>query len=433
LLFEPLYLRFLQAAQTINSSVDALTLLQGLTTAFALLGLAAAFLLLLPRAGATAGLIGAGLVSMNFGFWHYAKVVDAYVPALSLTIVCWLIFDRRHALPPLVVPVLLAAIAGMAVLIHQLYIFSAALLWLFLLFDEAPAARRIPHAMLFATLGGGGVLVTYWMSCAANVEGATSLTTCVSWAKGHAAGGLWQPPSAQTPFLALVGLGTTVFFSGPIFAFPALRELADGWSGGRLIVEESFIVEQALGPSLSAALLILALVASALVAYLVFLSLRTARQVPFSRTELLLAAFVLMNVVLTSIWEAPNREFWIHIVAALGLFLGLRMRSLSSAGIHAAGLSAVAILGVVNFFSAIGPMSDPANDYWRQETASIVSRLGADDTVAVVCPWLCQRYVSYFSGAQVYNYSQIEGLQDADLGYLSVIAIDPATGEPSLP
>ncbi|RDC73106.1 hypothetical protein DLJ49_08325 [Rhodovulum sp. 12E13] len=412
LLFEPLYHALLQLFAGVWPQVRPELMLQGFTTVFALVGLAAAYLLILPRAGTTAGLLGVGLIAASYGYWHYGKVVDAYVPALSMALVSLVFLDRYLATRRPLFAVLLALAAASAVLIHQLYVFHAALLFVFLLRAGDRRMQGLRDAMLYAFVAGAAILGAYWLSYLTVVGDDTQgLAGLFDWAKGHARDGLWLEPSLRTPFFAAVGIATGIVFIAPVFVIPGLAGLAEGPMVNRVVVEEVFVAHEVLGPLASVALVVLAIIASVLCLALLIASLRGHRKAPVDPIELYLLVFVLLYAVLATVWEALNREFWIHVLAALALFVAMRLRGPEGASRKRVALAAVLMLGVHNFFAAIVPFSDPANDYWSVRTSSVAGRIAPHDTIVVNCTWLCARYLERKTGSRVYLYSQLDGIQ----------------------
>jgi hypothetical protein len=404
LLFEPFYHAVLQLARGLWPGIEAIAFLQGITVGFSLVTLWASYLLIAPRAGHTAAVVGTGLIAMSFGFWHYSKVVDAYVPALTLALLALVVFDRRASMPGPVMALALAGLAGAATLIHQLYVFHAALLFVALLL-----AGRVRDAFLYGVLCCGGVFAVYWTVYTGVSDGAPSLGGFIDWAKGHARNGLWLAPSARTPFLATVELGTGLVYAAPFLAVPGLFGFAERMSGNQSIEEEQFIALEVLGRDLSILLAVLALVAALCCVWLVGTAIRYRGRPHFDVTERYLLAFISLYGLLACIWEAVNREFWIHVLVATAVLVAARLRASPGPVPERVGLLAVVLLGIVNFTSAILPFSERSNDFWWRETAEVVRQLDRDDVVVVECPWLCARYIEFFSEARVYRYQQLDG------------------------
>lgn len=434
LLFEPLYHALLQVARAVRPGIEPVLFLQGVTMAFGLLGLIASYGLVAPRAGHTAAVVGTGLVAMSFAFWHYSKVVDAYVPALSLALSSLVVFDRRSRFPRPVAALGMALLAGAAALLHQLYVFHAALLLVFLLLADRRQAGGSRDAGLYGLVSLGGVCAVYLAIYATAAGSDPGLAGFVGWAKGHAGNGLWMAPSAMTPVFATIGLGSGLVYVAPFLAVPGLSELAVRMSPGRGLEEETFIAFEVLGRGMSILLAVLAATAVALCIWLAGHAIRHRRRVRLDPTESYLLAFLILYGLLASTWEALNNEFWIHVLVAAALLVALRLRASGTATPQRVGLTAVALLGTVNFAAAIGPFSDPSNDFWRQATEPVVSRVGEDDVIAVECPWLCARYIEFLSGADVHLYRQLDGFDLSTAAHrerLTFERLDPVTLRPS--
>lgn len=384
-------------------------MLQVVTSVFAAIGLLAAYFLIILRAGAIAALLGVSLIATSFGFWHYGKVVDAYVPALSLALLSLLIFDRRKNFPWYLSSFFLAAAVGAAVLMHQLYIFHATLMFFFLLRGEGVIGRRIRDALLYGVLVAFIVMGAY-ISSYVNLDlGGRSLYSFLDWAKGYASNGLWLEPSLNTPLFAAVGVFSGLVSIAPIFIVPELARFARGPSSDRIVEEEIYLAQNVLGSSVSYTLFFMSIVVSILFFFLLISTLRGVRTMRLDKVEFYIVIFVVMYAFLAIIWEAVNPEFWIHVITGVSILFAMRLRAEGGKGKSIILLTLVVLLAIQNFFGAIYPFSRSENDYWRVRTASLVSNIGSEDVIAVDCPWLCARYIEHLSGARVYQLEGIKG------------------------
>ncbi|ABD57159.1 hypothetical protein [Jannaschia sp. CCS1] len=438
LLFEPLYHAMLQLCLTVWPDADPVLTLQRFTTVFALSGLGAGFFLILPRAGTNAAVLGVGLMGSAFAFWHYSKVVDAYVPALAIALWSLVIFDRRHSLPGPVLAASLALLAAAATLIHQLYFFHVVMLFGALMICGSGWHGRLRDGAIYVGLTGGSLLALYWLAYVSSDGGALTLRDFLRWSLGLAKNGLWVEPSTQSPLLATIGFATALIYLTPAFGIPYLQSLADNVAGGRLLDEEAYIAREALGQTLSIAVFAMSVLAAILCLWLAARMLRNLRRSQPDATEAYLVVFIVFYAIVATVWEAANREFWIHVLAGLTLLVAMRLRVPDAERDLRPGFLAFALLGSANFLGAIQPLSNSDNDYWRVTTAPIVAELSSGDVVVVNCPWLCANYLEYLSGAQVYLYDQ---LVDVDVppaasdwrAGIQIQTLDPVTLQPASP
>ena len=393
LIFEPLYALVVR----MFPSLPPLLVAQSFTSMFALAALLSVYLLVSPRSGTGGALIAVWLVMTMYTFWHYAKVVDAYVPALSLALMSLVVFDR---LPRVTRPLGVTAMAllmAAAVLVHQLYIFLALLTTIALAKDTRFENEHLRYATLFSTIGilivGGGYLFVY---LADPIE-----IPFHRWAAGHARNGLWEPPNEKTPFAAVLAIGTTIVSVVPLLAYDCIASFMDSVSGGKMLLEETYVASRVLNP-LSAALLV-ASMGALVISYLVLLgaALRRARLSALSGTQSLLLVAATVYMALVIVWEATNREFWLHPLVFLLIALSQCIRW--NRHMALVGVIAVTSGGLVNFWAGIAPLSDRNNDYWWTLSNDILTRVPNDAIVLMDCPWICQQYFAMAEGNIFYS------------------------------
>lgn len=423
LFFEPLY----AAVASLFPGLGAIVVMQGLTAAFAVIALLAVFGLVAPRKGLLVGLVATLLVAQLYAFWHYAKVVDAYVPGLALALCALIAFEHRARLPaPVVAPACALALSG-AVLMHQLYIFLAPIFALALLLDRR-STHRVRDALVYSALGLVIVSSIYIGAYLATATGSPG--GFVGWVLGHARGGLWDPPGGSTPLLAIFGIASVFVTTSPIFASPAITSRLEALVGGRSLVEEAFLAQQAFpGPvAVTAALVALALLFVGYLGLVVYGFIRRSA-LPLTGLEWVLVASVASYAALVVAWEAANREFWIHVVVfAIVLFFLRTDWSRPALGTAAA---VVGLGAALNFFGGIKPLSDARNDYWALMTEAVTGAVAERGLILSECSWLCQRYASRTDHEYLFSSSwqidaaleRISGRDDGDAIYLVEWAI----------
>lgn len=428
LLFEPFYHIVLKL---FDGLFPGLLLLQGLTALFALLGLLGLYLLVARRKGWVAGLLVAWLVATTFGYWHYGKVVDAYVPALASAIWAFVLYDQYRRQRSTVALVLMALTLSAAVLLHQLYIVLALMMCLALLVERQPGAAARLAGIGLAIVGGTYVLV--YLSIEIETR---SLGDFITWGIGRAKNGLWDPPDGSTPLKAVMGLTRVFIHISALFTTEGAVSAATNAIGIERLVEEIFLARSALTSPLALALPLL--VIGYVLALLVLIpgGLMTLARNRLDAVDWLLVAVILVYTVLVLVWEASNNEFWIHIVAFLFvLFAGTLENSkfrISTAAV------AIALALVINFSAGIRPLSDARNDYWAKVRADITRAIPEDSLIVVECVWLCRKYLRlsdhrYYFISSFDVYERLNGVEmptPEEPFYLTSWALAPVFGTP---
>ncbi|MEO1678220.1 MAG: hypothetical protein AAFU80_08665 [Pseudomonadota bacterium] len=392
LLFEPIMQALLGLCRLPFPGVEAVDALRGIVLGFALAMFAGVFTIIRRRHGVSVAALGTAFTAATFGVWHYALAVDAYVPALALAVWALAIFDLRPTERPGRHAIVLALATSAAVLMHQLYIFLAIVLWFGLWLSSRPNGSARP-ALIYGLVGAAVLTVAYGAAYVAETGNALNTLDVLRWSRGHASGGLWAPPGPRTPLFGLAGLGAAIVSVVPFVGLPGAGEIARTLAPGKLIVEEIYAAEAALGPSGAIALSAIGLAALGLCAVLVWRALGHSNARPWDKLELSLVWLVAAYALLACVWEAINLEFWIHVVVFLVLIVCLRT-PWGSRRAMAPALAATVALSAVNLLGGARAYNDPANDFWQVQTAPLRSAAREADTILLACPWMCRQYLS---------------------------------------
>ena len=383
LLFEPIYLWVMTAV----GGASPLLVVQSLTALFALLGLLGVYRLIAPRKGWLQALLATWLVATTFGYWHYGKVVDAYVPALACAIWAMVVFDRLKtgAGPGRII--LMALILSAAVLFHQLYIVLAFMICVGLLFG---ADRGLRNALLFTGVGVvvvGGAYVLAYLSLDPSLQDRGLL----NWTLGRAEAGLWSPPDGSTPIKATMGIARVFVHMSAFFGLEPIVDAASRTIGTERLIEEIYLAQTAISAPLTFLLPVMVGLYGLALVILIPGGVPALVRTRLDRVDWLLVAAILVYTGLVLVWEASNNEFWIHIVAFVFILFAATL-SLSKIRI---GLAFVAIVcaAVVNFSAGILPLSDPRHDYWAHMRANIIKNVPEGSLILADCAWLCRKYL----------------------------------------
>lgn len=410
LLFEPAYHAALKIVLAVFPVADPIRVLQWITLAFALLGLGLVYRLVERRAGGRAALAAGSFVAVSFGFWHYATVVDAYLPALAFALLALSAFDWRPERSSPWWALMAAVFASAAVLSHQLYFVFAVLLGVFVLIDFRTMRLSVGEAVVYAVAGLVLVGGAYWLSYigpdSAKAEGFGFLR----WAQGYAGSGFGAPVGPEAPLMAVVGVARFFVTFNPFFGIPQLAEIAGRGAGAKVFVEEMFIGQSAIGVTLSLVLAVTAIAGLLLALWAAVLGVlgfgRRGRDV----LHLILIAQVGVYTILATLWEAINLELWIHVVVFLTLFVFTTRAAMTRAFARAV-IAATALIAVTNFLGAVRPYTDLANDYWRGMLAPVLQTAQKGDLVIIDCPWICGEYIETLTGAVVLAPSELSEAQ----------------------
>ena len=401
LIFEPVYQVVLDAMRRLSGEIHDMRALQLLTAGFAVLGLSAVLAILSPRSGPLPAILATAFLAVSFGYWHYGTAIDAYVPALAFALLALLCFDRRPGNSSAGWAVLLGVLAALAVLMHQMYVFLAALMFPFVIWGGERRAPALKEGLIFGVTSGGLVLAAYVAAFLAQSDAPFDLSAFLGWALGYARDGLWDPPSALTPIYSALGLMRAIFTDIPFFGIEPVQDLIRSRSESRLTSEEVFAAKTALGPDVAAGLAVVGVLGLFAALAAVVLAFRPhAEKRKFDSLQWLLLVLILAYIALASVWEAINKEFWIHVVAFLAVLVGT-MLSENRRPLLRLCTVAVVLIGISNFFGAIRPYSDPRNDFWVVRLAPLTETARPGDLVIIDCAWLCLQYARFLTGAEV--------------------------------
>lgn len=389
LLFEPVYHALLSVILELFPEVDRLALLQSITAVCGMGALVLIAALVGSRAGSFGGFVAASVVGTSYAFWLYAKVVDVYVPALFFGLLSLWLFHCRDRTPTLLNAALIALAASAATLMHQMYLLLGILTVIAVLRDTRAEHARYLHAAVMLLIGLVCVLGTYIQAYLVATGEWTSMRAFVAWALGHASGGLWDPPGLKTPIEGMIGVVTTMFT--PFIAVELASSIGADTIASRSIIEEIFLASQSISHGLALLGLIGVACVGAVYLSILWISFRKPSK-PFTVFDQLICISIFLYAVFTLVWEALNREFWLHIIAFTVIVCVIRT-DWSRAGLKVIAVCAVVLAGVINFSMGILPLSDRKNDYFHVMIDHIVDSTQPNDAIVIDCSWLCIQYL----------------------------------------
>lgn len=393
LLFEPMHGWIATIVTVASDSVSTAKLMQTITVFFAVAALGLTMALVARRTGGAGALAVALLLAATTGIWGYGATAETYIPPLAFALLGLWLWDKERYVP--------AAVAlGAAVLLHQLYVFLVVLVALVTLLKAARRAEGLRHGMTIGLISGTLVIGSY---LAVFLLTAPSESGMIVWVLGHAEDGLWTPFSASSPLKAVVGLATAIVSPNFLFALPGGPETLASLFPGKLIVEETFMADEAIGP-VSLGITILGFcVLGVLLGPLLFRALRSPPPARAeNRLDLLLIMAVGLYAGLTTIWEPINREFWIHVVVFLAIWLGRRSDwDATRPRTATIWMTAAGALAAINLLTSIGPAMHPRNDYWRVVNEALLAEAAPGDMVITECGYICEGYLLYYGGVEI--------------------------------
>ena len=418
LLFEPVSWLTYKIAQALGYASTAAWPMKLLNSVAAMIALEAVFRLIRQCTGGIAAAIATLAVGVGFGFWHYATQAETYLLPLAFALPALVLLSRER-LSGLGIGGLMSA----AVLMHQMYAFLAILAAVPILMADLKQ-RSLRQIALYALTGivvtGAGYLLAFAIVAPDQAF--------LVWVRGHAAGGLWDPPSIATPVKALFGLTIALMSPNALFHYAVFSDLLASLAPGKLLIEEQFLAAREI-TGLEAAIVVAAfcVMGAAAVTILVF---GVRPREPWPRLDRLLLGAIPSYILLISIWEPLNREFWITVVVLLILLLA-RRTNWQTRWARIAWPAFAGALVVGNFIGAIEPYSKESSDYWRAINAPLLVADRAGDVVITECGYICANLLMLDSPADIIvpSYSdpeQIAGvLQSGRRVILTGFALDP--------
>ncbi|ADG76730.1 Glycosyltransferase RgtA/B/C/D-like domain-containing protein OS=Tsukamurella paurometabola (strain ATCC 8368 / DSM / CCUG 35730 / CIP 100753 / JCM 10117/ KCTC 9821 / NBRC 16120 / NCIMB 702349 / NCTC 13040) OX=521096 GN=Tpau_0076 PE=4 SV=1 [Tsukamurella paurometabola] len=350
-------------------------------------------------------LAATGWVAFSFGFWVYSLEADTYL--LPIPFLLWSVMlmldviaadasSRSRTFARLSG---LGAVAAMAALLHQQYVFLLPVIAITFVIVWRRSSERTSARLLF---GLGVFLASSWLLIAVTycvvgrlAIGLSSPVDIVSWARGHASNGMWEAISAKTPLMMLVGFGRAVFAMNFLFRSPRSSDLMSRVFAGKSLVEERHLAEHGINTvAFLAILLAMAAALAAMAWLLVRLVRRSARRdgeekFAAKTTFMIFAAvYLLVNVIVIMIWEPGNLEFWIAVMPALAIALAVLLSERTRA--VAASFVLVGALFVANLLGAVVPYSQTSNDYWAMQNGGFRGLVAEGDVIVTDCPYLCR-------------------------------------------
>lgn len=340
-------------------------------------------------------LLCSGLLLFSYGFWRYANEAEVIIPACLIML---------YALYVAVMPnqtkrgsALAGVLCGASVLFHVMNgvpVFLA--VPLFYLFQKNLKGMLINVASAAAVVLAG-YLGVYWFE-SAKVISSVGPSPSLGWAS----------------FVkAAVGFSQCVASSNFMLGFQFVRDALVGLFPSRMLLEEIYMGQSlSQGSVLLASLIMVFLVCCFFVTAI--LALRLLLQTGAKRRrDRVGVADGWQTLVVTIVWfcgyagallflEPGNPEVWVMGLVPFWLaFCGLIVAPLSKQNLLWPVLLLVVLLGFHNYVGGIRPLQNPEGDYNRQKAEWILQNATAEDIVLTADNPVFERYLRYYSVAQV--------------------------------
>jgi hypothetical protein len=359
----------------------------------------------------------AGWSVFAFGFWAYGLEACTYLlpmPFMLSSVLCLLGIRQcdfqasgRRKIWRFVA---LGVLSATATALHQQYVG----LILVVVFVLILTWRQTPHRTISALttkvmvylatagflLGAAYLAVGFW------VVGQHSVFGTISWARGWAAHGMWEPLSPTTPLLMGVGVFRSIFGVNFLLYPPMLADKIIKAFPGRDIIERRYLAENTYG---SLGFIIITGATLTAIAILAFFFIQIFRsrhergpQVPLSPPWIFTrfaVVYLLTYASLIFFWEPDNPQFWVALTPVLMILLASRLTA--QRRVTYAGFILVFALFVANFLGAILPYSSPSTDYWAMQNKGFVGLAGKGDLIVTHCTYRCRNALELETGAKV--------------------------------
>lgn len=362
----------------------------------------------------------AALLTVAYGFWFYSVEGETYVLPLPLL---WLTYSSawEHAERSDTQRLFYVGLwGGLTTLLHQQHVLSCALVIGWCTFQLVRQGRPFQKPLLVALATSGLIVGVAYVGIGAGLLEHHGWGELITWAKGHARGGMWTPFSLASPVKAIVGFTKAIFGLHFLFSFDSFVGPMQKAFPTKILLEEQFLAAHISRPQvLLAALGTLSAGLASL--YLFFQLARGARadSAPASpalqgaqSSGLLLTAFG-FYATFNTLWEPQNIEFWIAPLLFLAGLLGNAIARLGATSplinrrLMLTTQVLVASLFVSNLLGSILPQTTSSTDYWYTTNSYLFKNAKKGDLIVTECGHICNGYLRYHTPATTIRLSKV--------------------------
>jgi hypothetical protein len=358
----------------------------------------------------------AGWSAFAFGFWVYSLEAVTYnlpIPFMLCSLQLLLGIEQRDfqaTRGDLWRFFALGGLSAGAAALHQQYVFLIFVVVLVLILMWRQTPQRIWSALatkVMVYVSTAGLLLGGSYVAVGNlVFGHRSVLETISWARGYAAHGMWEPLSFKAPLLTAVGVVRSTFGVNFLLYPPRLAAAITKSFPGKDTIEKRYLAASAFGWLDFTIIAVATLVAVAILAFLFVRVLRSRHehelQAPLSPSWIFTrfaVVYLCTYIPLIALWEPENPQFWVGLTPIFAILLASRLPARRP--VVYAGFVLVAALFVANLFGAVLPYHSANTEYWNVQNEGFVGLAGKGDLILTHCPHRCREALALTTGAKV--------------------------------
>ncbi len=359
-------------------------------------------------------------VAFSYGFWWYSVECETYIIPIVFVLLCLhrLILIHKDFFK-LANHLFLGAFNAIAILFHKQHILLVIIIFLGYILIFYENRRRITWnkftviITMYTAICGFMVLFSY-LIVAIFIKGLFNFNQIAIWVlhldvvSSKLGWHISDLPKAIIGFCRIF-IGGHYIFSFSIFSDLLQKIMPFFWLEEEIFLIKDFSIFR------SVSLYVLSIVVFLLTIYIIF-QINKHRSLPLMRSSesdlsrlkffiiIILSGYFVIYSLFNMFYVPQNIEMWISLSPIVFLALGLLTIPIIHKTRNRISMGIILIcLFLINLFGSVLPQTDPEHDYWHKFNSWLIKNCNAGDLVVSGSGTISDRYVKYYSGAEVFS------------------------------